>query len=154
MSSLKTTFVEHYIEMPEGKTDMFDEVTQQNAELSEDVESKKEEIAKLEEQVLSLSKDKIISDLSEGLVDTQKAKFKKLTADITFESAEQFTEKAQIVRESYFSQKKEVQEEQKSENKVTTTEVVVEEVKEESDGLSPLMSRYINASTKLEKDAF
>ena len=50
--------------------------------------------------------------------------------------------------------KEEVQEEQKSENKVTTTEVVVEEVKEESDGLSPLMSRYINASSKLEKDAF
>jgi hypothetical protein len=155
MSSLKTTFVEHYIEMPEGKTDMFDEVSQQNAELSEDVESKKEEIAKLEEQILTLSKDKIISDLSEGLVDTQKAKFKKLTADITFESAEQFTEKAQIVRESYFSQKKEeVQEELKSESKVTTTEVVVEEVKDESDGLSPLMSRYINASSKLEKEAF
>ena len=155
MSSLKTTFVEHYIEMPEGKTDMFDEVTQQNAELSEDVESKKEEIAKLEEQILTLSKDKIISDLSEGLVDTQKAKFKKLTSDIAFESAEQFTEKAQIVRESYFSQKKEeVQEEPKSENKVTTTQVVVEEVKEESDGLSPLMTRYINASSKLEKEAF
>ena len=69
-------------------------------------------IAKLEEQILTLSKDKIISDLSEGLVDTQKAKFKKLTADITFESAEQFAEKAQIVRESYFSQRKEeVQEE-------------------------------------------
>ena len=155
MSSLKTTFVEHYIEMPEGKTDMFDEVTQQNAELSEDVESKKEEIAKLEEQIITLSKDKIISDLSEGLVDTQKAKFKKLTSDIEFESAEQFTEKAQIVRESYFSQKKEeVQEEPKSESKVTTTEVVVEEVKDESDGLSPLMSRYINASSKLEKEAF
>jgi FKBP-type peptidyl-prolyl cis-trans isomerase len=134
---------------------MFDEVTQQNAELSEDVESKKEEIAKLEEQLLTLSKDKIISDLSEGLVDTQKAKFKKLTSDIAFESAEQFTEKAQIVRESYFSQKKEeVQEEPKSENKVTTTEVVIEEVKDKSDGLSPLMSRYINASSKLEKDAF
>tara|TARA_B100001057_G_C22665817_1_gene877777 strand:- start:42 stop:1064 length:1023 start_codon:yes stop_codon:yes gene_type:complete len=156
MGSLKTTFEDHYIEMPEGKTDMFDEVTQQNSDLIEDVESKKEVISSLQEELVSLRKDKVISDLSEGLVDTQIAKFKKLTADIVFESAEQFTEKATIVRESYFSNKKqeEVQEETKSERTITTTEVIEEEVKDTSDGLSPLMNRYINASSKLEKEAF
>jgi hypothetical protein len=156
MGSLKTTFEDHYIEMPEGKTDMFDEVTQQNSDLIEDVESNKEVISSLQEELVSLRKDKVISDLSEGLVDTQIAKFKKLTADIVFESAEQFTEKATIVRESYFSNKKqeEVQEETKSERTITTTEVIEEEVKDTSDGLSPLMNRYINASSKLEKEAF
>ena len=156
MGSLKETFVDHYIEMPEGKTDMFDEVTQQNAELQESVEAEKEKVTKLEEELLSLRKDSIISDLSEGLADTEKVKFKKLTSDIVFESADSFAEKASIVRESYFSNKKQekVQEETKSERTITTTEIIEEEVKDNSDGLSPLMNRYISASTKLSKEAF
>ena len=155
MTSLKSTFIEHYIEMPEGKTDMFDEVAQSNAELTEKVESKDKEIEALAEEVISLKKASIVSELSEGLVDTQASKFKELTKDIVFESAEEFTKKVKIVRESYFSNKKVVQEEEvKTTNSNTKTQVVVEEVKEESDGLSPLMTRYINASSKLEKDAF
>jgi hypothetical protein len=155
MTSLKSTFTEHYIEMPEGKTDMFDEVAQSNAELTEKVESKDEEIKALAEEVISLKKTTIVSELSEGLVDTQASKFKELTKDIVFESAEEFTKKAKIVRESYFSNKKVVQEEEiKTTNSNTKTQVVIEEVKEESDGLSPLMTRYINASSKLEKEAF
>jgi hypothetical protein len=154
MASLKSTFIEHYIEMPEGKTDMFDEVAQQNAELSEDVESKEETIKALAEEVVVLKKASLVTELSEGLVDTDAAKFRELTKDIVFESADEFSKKAKIVRESYFSKKDTVTETVKSENTNTKTEVVVEEVKEESDGLSPLMSRYVNASSKLNKEAF
>lgn len=153
MASLKSTFIEHYIEMPEGKTDMFDEVAQQNAELSEDVEAKEETIKALAEEVVALKKASLVTELSEGLVDTDAAKFRELTKDIVFESAEEFSKKAKIVRESYFS-KKSVKETVKSENTNTKTEVVVEEVKEESDGLSPLMSRYVNAAAKLNSEAF
>lgn len=153
MASLKSTFIEHYIEMPEGKTDMFDEVAQQNAELSEDVETKEETIKALAEEVVALKKASLVNELSEGLADTDTAKFKELTKDIVFESAEEFSKKAKIVRESYFS-KKSVKETVKSENTNTKTEVVVEEVKEESDGLSPLMSRYVNATAKLNSEAF
>jgi len=154
MSSLKSTFIEHYIEMPEGKTDMFDEVAQQNAELTEDVESKEETINALAEEVIVLKKASLVTELSEGLADTDVAKFKELTKDIVFESAEAFSKKAKIVRESYFSKKSTVAETVKSENKNTKTEVMVEEVKEESDGLSPLMSRYVNATAKLNSEAF
>ena len=102
-----------------------------------------------------MKKASIVSELSEGLVDTQASKFKELTKDIVFESAEEFTKKVKIVRESYFYNKKVVQEEEvKTTNSNTKTQVVVEEVKEESDVLSPLMTRYINASSKLEKEAF
>ena len=154
MTSLKSTFLEHYIEMPEGKTDMFDEVAQSNAELTEQVESKDKEIEALAEEVIALKKSSIVSELSEGLVDTQASKFRELTKDIVFESADEFTKKAKIVRESYFSKKEVVQEETKPTNHSTKTEVVVEEVKDESDGLSPLMNRYISASAKLQKEAF
>lgn len=149
MASMKSTFLEHYIEMPEGKTDMFDEIAQQNAELSEDVEAKDETIKALAEEVIALKKSSVVAELSEGLADTDGVKFKELTKDIVFESVEEFAKKAKIVRESYFSKKKVVQEETKTENQNTKTEIVVEEVKEESDGLSPLMSRYVNATTQI-----
>ena len=154
MASLKESFVNHYIEMPEGKTDMFDEVTQQNAELSETVEAKEEEISTLAEQVVSLKKEKIVSDLSEGLADTQVSKFKKLTADIVFESADSFTEKVQVVRESYFSSKKVEETVTEKSNSATTKEVVVTEEVKEDNSLSPLMSSYVKAFTKLDKEAF
>ena len=154
MASLKESFTNHYIEMPEGKTDMFDEVTQQNAELSETVEAKEEEISILGEEIVTLKKEKIISDLSEGLADTQIGKFKKLTADVVFEDADSFTEKVKVIRESYFSSKKVEETVTEKSNSATTKEVVVTEEVEEDNGLSPLMSRYVKAFTKLDKEAF
>ena len=154
MASIKESFENHYIEMPEGKTDMFDEVSQQNAELSESVESKQEEIDSLQEQINTLQKAQIVSDLSEGLVATDATKFKALTQDIVFESSEQFTKKAKIIRESYFS-KKSVKEEivQEEQNTNTTETVTLEEVKEEKT-YSDIMARYLKASSKLESEAF
>jgi len=157
MASLKENFVEHYIEMPEGKTDMFDEISQQNADLSEDIATKDETIGQLAEEIISLKKEKIISDLSEGLADTQIGKFKKLTADVVFEDADSFSEKVKVIRESYFNKKSEKVEDTLTEksNKESTKEVVVtEEVEEANDGLSPLMSQYVKAFTKLDKEAF
>jgi hypothetical protein len=154
MASIKESFENHYIEMPEGKTDMFDEVSQQNAELSESVEAKQEEIDSLQEQINTLQKAQIVSDLSEGLVATDATKFKALTQDIVFESSEQFTKKAKIIRESYFSKKsvkKEIVQEEQNTN--TTETVTLEEVKEEK-AYSDIMSRYLKASSKLESEAF
>jgi len=156
MSSIKESFTDHYIEMPEGKTDMFDEVTQQNSELSESLKEKDEENKKLAEALVQLQKDAIVNELSEGLVATDAGKFKQLTKDIVFESKEEFTKKVTIIRESYFSKKTvestEVKEETTSGN--TTTHTVVEELDQTDDGLSPLMAKYIKASTRLESEAF
>jgi hypothetical protein len=156
MSSLKNIFMESYVEMPEGKTDMFDEVTQKNSELTESVEAKDKELKSLSEEIVSLKKSKVVSDLSEGLASTQVAKFKKLTEDIEWTDEESFLKKAAIVKESYFSKKsKPTKVETKSEksNSQTKSVVVVEEVKEEN-SLDPIMASYIKAASKLEDEAF
>ena len=156
MVSLKNIFTESYIEMPEGKTDMFDEISQKNSELTESVEAKDKELKSLSEEIVSLKKSKVVSDLSEGLASTQVAKFKKLTEDIEWTDEESFIKKATIVKESYFSKKsKPTKVEAKSEksNSQTKSVVVVEEVKEEN-SLDPIMASYIKASSKLEEEAF
>lgn len=153
MASLKETFVEHYIEMPEGKTDMFDEVNEQNSTLTSELEAKQDEIAELTEKVVSLEKESIISQLAEGLADTQIGKFNELTQDIAFESTEAFTKKAKVIRESYFAQKSVEETISEEANSETETQVVVEQIEEESE-VDPKMARYIKASTKLQKEAF
>lgn len=156
MSSMKSTFLDHYIEMPEGKTDMFDEISQQNSELSESVKEKDEELGKLSEQIVELKKESIILKLSEGLASTQSEKFVELTKDIGWEDEASFTKKAKIVRESYFNKKtKTVKQQPKSKPENTNTVVIKEEIKEEeTSNIDPLMASYIKASTKLQDEAF
>tara|TARA_Y100000004_G_scaffold193306_1_gene255558 strand:+ start:308 stop:1723 length:1416 start_codon:yes stop_codon:yes gene_type:complete len=154
MGSLKETFENHYIEMPEGKTDVFDELSTLNVQLEETVDSKDEEIKKLAEELEVLKKSSIIEGLAEGLAETQKEKFKKLTEDISFESEESYTKKAKIIRESYFASKKEEVEEVEEANPNTIEKVVVEEVNKEEPEIDPVMAKYIKASVKLNKEAF
>ena len=156
MNSLKETFVNHYIEMPEGKTDMFDEINTINGDLSEQVENKIEENKDLRRQLVALQRRAIVREASEGLVATQADKLKELTEGVKFESTSKFTKKVATIKESYFSNKKaEVKapsEKKTHSNRVVST-VITEEIEETSE-LDPVMQRYINATSRLEKDAF
>ena len=157
MTSLKETFVNHYIEMPESKTDMFDELSSINVSLEEDIENKIEENKDLRRQLIAAQRVAIIKEASEGLVATQAEKLKELTQDVKFESTSKFTKKVATIKESYFSKKK-IEENKASSKKKThsnrvVSTVITEEVKEASD-LDPVMQRYVNATSRLEKDAF
>ena len=157
MQNLKETFVNHYIEMPEGRTDMFDEMVNINADLNENIENKVAENKDLRRQLIAAQRVAILREASEGLVATQADKLKELTKDVKFGSTSAFTEKVATIKESYFS-KKNVEEakapskKKTNSNRVVST-VITEEVEETSD-LDPVMQRYINASTKLNNEAF
>ena len=153
MASLKESFEDHYIEMPEGKTDMFDEMSQRAGELEEQVAEAEATTRKLRKQLVESHRKAIVKEASEGLADTQAAKLSKLLEDVRFESTSKFKEKVATIKESYFSQKivEEVKSESKVSNSNTHVEVVVEDVEEES-SIDPIMEKYIKATSKLERD--
>ena len=100
----------------------------------------------------------LISKLSEGLAATQVSKLKKLSEDITWESAESFEKKVTIIKESYFAKKSTVEETveevtEEVDNSQTIEKVTVEEVEPQGSTLDPVMERYIKASVKLQKEA-
>ena len=152
MSSMKENFVNHYIEMPEGKTDMFDEIQEKCTEFENKVTELEEANTKLQETVTAQTRNEIVRESSEGLVDTQAAKFKSLVEELQFESADKFQEKVSLIKESYFSNKKSVKKEEskKESNSKTVETVIVEEVEEST--TDPLMDAYIKAAIKHEKD--
>lgn len=157
MQNLKETFVNHYIEMPEGRTDMFDEMVNINAELNENIENKVAENKDLRRQLIAAQRVAILREASEGLVATQADKLKELTKDIKFGSTSAFTEKVATIKESYFSKKNVEEAKAPSKKKTNSNRVVSTVITEEVEGtseLDPVMQRYINASTKLNNEAF
>jgi len=105
MDKLKDLFTESYIEVPEAKVDLVDELA---AEVEELEEAHNQAIAKtlqMQEELETLKRDAIIAEAADGLAATQVEKLKKLAEDVDFESEETFAEKVATIKESYFTKK-------------------------------------------------
>jgi len=142
MSSLQSVFKEHYIEVPEGKVDMIDELAEQVAELEESLNKSTEENIKLTESVSGLERAEIVRNASSGLALTEAEKLASLVEDIDFDDAETFEMKVNVIKESYF--RSEAQESEDEAQKLVGTDSV-------DAGISDVMARYTSAISKFNK---
>jgi len=141
MSSLKDLFEESYIEVPEAKVDLVDEMADQVSELEESLNDTTAKNIEMMGELEELKREKVIREASEGLAETQVEKLKSLVNDIDFDSEETFAEKVETVKESYFTKK------------VTETASVEEDVSDD-DGVqvaSGSMAQYLTAIQKTNK---
>jgi len=141
MSSLKDLFEESYIEVPEAKVDLVDEMADQVSELEESLNDTTAKNIEMMGVLEELMREKIIREASEGLAETQVEKLKSLVSDIDFDSEETFAEKVETVKESYFTKK------------VTETASIEEDVSDD-DGVqvaSGSMAQYLTAIQKTNK---
>jgi hypothetical protein len=134
-------FEEHYIEVPESKIDLVDEMTTRIEDLEEQLNSEQNRNISISEENKSLLKDKIVRDASHGLSEAQAEKLKGLVEDVDFEDADTFEDKVATIKESYF---KEAQPEVVAEDTEVTGET--EEVQ-----VSPMMERYLQAMRNANK---
>ena len=102
MTSLQGVFKEHYIEVPEGKDDLVDELNEQVTELEETLNKTTDENIKLHEAVQLHEKAQVIREQSSGLADSEAEKLASLVEDIEFDNVENFEVKVKTVKESYF----------------------------------------------------
>jgi len=105
MGSLKDLFTESYIEVPESKVDLVDELAAEVTELEEAHNEAVSRTLAMQEELEVLKRDAIIREAAEGLAETQVEKLKKLAEDIDFEDAETFAQKVETIKESYFTKK-------------------------------------------------
>lgn len=135
MENLKSLFVESYIEVPESKKDLTDELANQVSDLEEQLESSKSDSVVLSEGVIDLTRERILTEASEGLASTQIEKLRNLTAELEFESKDSFSGKVDTIKESVFGV--ESAEEIVEDNQTTSdVEVIVEGNVEVSDTMS------------------
>ena len=142
MASLQSVFKEHYIEIPEGKVDLVDELAEQVAELEESLNKSVEENIALTESVSGLERAEIVRNASSGLALTEAEKLASLVEDIDFDTAESFEMKVNVVKESYF--RSEAQESVDEAQKLVGTDEVAADISES-------MARYASAISKYKK---
>jgi hypothetical protein len=102
MTSLQSVFSEHYIEVPEGKDDLVDELNEQVTELEETLNKTTEDNIKLHQSVQVFEKNEVVREQSSGLAQTEAEKLASLVEDIEFDNKESFEMKVKTVKESYF----------------------------------------------------
>ena len=105
ISGLKKLFAESYIEVPEGKEDLVVTLTQEKELVEEEYESAVQKNIELINEIKDLKKEKLITELSEGLVDTDKDKFVNLAESVSYEDELTYTGKLEQLKESYISRK-------------------------------------------------
>jgi len=140
MNKLKDVFTESYIEVPESKVDLVDELAEANEGLEAQVNEATAKVITLAEEVESFKRAAIIREASKDLADTQMEKLESLAESVDFDNEESFAQKVATLKESYFA-------------KTKTTESIVEDTDDASDEVevSPMMEQYINALRKSNK---
>ena len=106
MTKLKGLFEESYIEVPEGKVDLVDELAANVEELEDGLNKATESNIKMNEELETYKREAIIREASKGLAETEVEKLKGLAENVDFENEETFAQKVAQLKESYFAKAK------------------------------------------------
>lgn len=136
MSKLKDLFTESYIEVPESKVDLVDELTQANEELEEQLNGAVSKSIALAEQLEGYKRDAIIREAAKDLAETQVEKLKSLVEDIDFDDEGSFAQKVKTIKESYFKKK------------TAESAIIDDEDNSLEEDVSPVMAQYLKAIRK------
>jgi hypothetical protein len=137
MNKMKDLFVESYIEVPESKVDLVDELVTQVEELEEKLNSTTGNAIKLSEELEIYKRNAVIAEACRDLAETQIEKLKSLIERVDFEDEESFAAKVATVKESYFAK----------ETSVESVEDALEEAETEVE-VSSVMEHYLKAIRK------
>ncbi|MBC8429937.1 MAG: hypothetical protein H8D92_00920 [Pelagibacteraceae bacterium] len=106
ITGLKGLFKEHYIDVPEEKYNVLDDLTGQVKDLESKLNEQIEKNVNLSKDVSESKRVSLVASVSEDLADTEKEKFASMAENVEFDSAEKFQEKLETIKESYFPKTK------------------------------------------------
>jgi exonuclease VII large subunit len=102
MTGLKGLFEEHYVSIPEDKYDVLESMVEKLDEMETKLNEQIEKNVSLNKRLAESVADGIFEQVSEGLAATQKDKLASLAESVEFESEEEYREKLETLKESYF----------------------------------------------------
>ncbi|WJZ47985.1 scaffold prohead core protein [Synechococcus phage DSL-LC03] len=139
MTGLRGLFEEHYVSIPEEKYDVLESMVSKLDDMESRLNEQIERNIQLNQRLSESVSDGILYDVSRGLAETQKSKLASLAESVEFVSEEDYREKLEALRESYFPR-----------NPVTP-EREDEMLGTESELVSESMSAYIKAVSRFSK---
>lgn len=102
LSGLKELFESHYVSVPEGKVDVLESVNSTNENLEKELNEKIEENIALRRALLEHQCGIAFLEATDGLTDVQIEKLSSLAEGLQYDNVDQYVEKLNILKESYF----------------------------------------------------
>jgi len=139
MDKMKDLFVESYIEVPESKVDLVDELASQVEELEEKLNTQTGDAIKLAEELETYKRESIIAEATRDMAETQVEKLRGLIENVDFDDEASFKMKVATVKESFFKAEK-----------VSVQETIEEEADAEVE-VSSVMEQYLKTIRQTAK---
>jgi hypothetical protein len=144
LNGMKGLFEEHYVTIPEDKYDVLNSMVEKLDEMETKLNEQIEKNVSLNKRLAESVAEGILDQVSEGLAQTQKEKLASLAESVEFESEEEYREKLEMLKESYFSTQKS--------SKATKTESLSEGVDVAPESISGPMSAYLRTLQAVAKN--
>ncbi len=105
LEGMKGLFEEHYVQIPEEKYDVLKSMVEKLDDMETKLNEQIEKNITLNKSLAEATADGILESVSDGLAATQKEKLASLAESVEFESDEEYREKLETLKESYFPHK-------------------------------------------------
>ena len=143
IDGLKTLFVEHYVEIPEDKYNVIDELANRLDEMEDKLDAEVSKNMEVVEQNDQLKRGNVVREACNDLTESQTEKMISLAEGVDFTSSEDFADKVEELKSAYFPKDENIAE-----------ETVVEEGTGEFTSdyekiIDPAMNQYSSAISKL-----
>ena len=103
ISGLRNLFAEHYIDVPEEKVNMLEEMGNKLEKIESRLNEEIERNVSLSKMLNESKQTEILFSAFDGLTTTQAAKLRSLAENVTFTTPEEYEHKIQTLKESYFT---------------------------------------------------
>ena len=144
LSGMKGLFEEHYVTIPDDKYDVLESMVEKLDDMETKLNEQIEKNVSLNSRLGESVANGILESVSEGLASTQKEKLASLSESVEFESENQYREKLEMLKESYFPTGKS--------SKATSTETLSEGVDSAPVSHSGGMAAYLKTLSAVAKN--
>lgn len=139
IEGMKKLFQEHYIEVPEEKYDVMNDLLAKKEELESELSEAIEMTQRTNKELAELKAAIIFEESTKDLAATEVDKLKKLVEGVDFENEELYREKVSVIKENYFPKSP----------KTSPEKVLVEETGTNPANFdNPSMSKYVDAISR------
>lgn len=147
IDGLKNLFSDNFIDVPEEKVDVVENLAARVEELERELNEKINENVSLKSELLNTEVDEVVEEVSADMAMTQKEKFAALAEEIDFEGdLDVYKAKLMIVKEKYFSEAK-----PRASNIEEETFTGDENALTENRSTDPNVNRYVQAIARTIK---
>ena len=143
LEGMKGLFEAHYVQIPEDKYDVLESMVEKLDDMETKLNEQIEKNIHLNQRLAESVADGIFDEISEGLAATQKEKLASLAESVEFESEEEYREKLEMLKESYFPANK---------TPKAHTETLSEGVDHSTESVSGPMANYLRTLQAVAKN--